>query len=470
MMRVVGTLLALFFFLTPSVWAQDVIRLKNGAKLKGTILAETKESITLQIKAGSVELKKELVSEVLRGRRNLLQEKARALLTLSHFPEQESWHLVYRKGHRVGYRHVELKREVRQGVGGYVLKDRLVFLSESGQGPDAELDVEEFVDADLQPRQVLCRRAGGASGWQMEGLREGDRLHIKERSGGATATSTALFEKGVELWGLLLRRLAQSPPPEGGYPPFTLFDPERKSFTRIRLERRIRRVNLAGHTEQVLIFRCTAGGRVRETWLDMAGKLVRDEIQGPFLISLRTSKERVLAYARGDGDEQSRDLKLLFRSDETGLSLLRPDRSWEMDVPLDGGPRLLSLSEVSLRATVDVFRLQGFPRGTLPAGLALKVMARMQRAAKNFRQESIKKGPVGAGEGLLFRVVSRRRGTLVTTLGALVMDGEQAFVILCAAPSARYGRAEESFKRLLGSLKFASSKPPPVPPKVRGKG
>ena len=450
------TLCLLALVLCADLWSQDVVHLKNGARLEGRVSAENETTITLQIGDGSVDLQKSLIDRVIRGKGDPVKEKRRALMTLSRIPDSETWHFLYRKGRRVGYRHIQVGREVVDGIPGYQLTDRIVFLVDPGQGPEAEWLTKEFVDAEQRPLHVATRRSSGTSAWDMEGRRKGDRLLVVEHAAGKTRRRTALFRDDVVLWGMHLRRIAREPEPEDGYERLTIFDPVRTSFEVVDLHRRLERVNVRGEAMDVLIFTRSAEGTSLETWVDMAGKVVREEIATPYLVSLRARKDEVLAYIRGDGKTGDDDLGLEFFSEETGFRILRPDTAWEMNVPVQSRHRLVSFLRPSLRATVDVFRIVTRRENETLEGHALALFARMEDGCRAFDAQGPFPAAVGDLQGLRFRVKARRRSAEITTLGAMVKRDDRVFAILCAAPTERYEEALPAFKQILDSVRIRS--------------
>lgn len=449
----VALLVGVLSLLLGPVVGQDVVRLKTGALLEGTIIEQDETSVTIAFEGGSMALQRTQIAEIKVSRSPDRAATKKALLTLSRFPDHQSFHFLYRDGRRVGYRTIEMRREAKDGVPGYTLMDRLVFLPRAGATPDVDLAVSEFVDAELRPIRFQHRMSSGTSGRVVEGSREGLSLVMKERLGGALNESTALFRKDVQFPGMLLRRLASEPPPEGAYPQFTMFRPREVDFGRMSLRRRIERVSLRGRVRDVLVFRRQEGDRELETWLDMSGHVVREELGSTHLVSLRAPKAEVLGYARGEEIEGG-DLGLEFIHEPSGFRVLRPDLAWEVTPGAREGA-IVSMLRPGMRATIDVLRIDDVAKDATEEGVAMRVLARMERHADDIRIEGPYPTRLGARKALRFEVECMRRGTRLKTLGAIVLDGRgHGFVILCAAPELDFVTAKPSFIEMLDTIRI----------------
>ena len=444
--------LALVISTSLCVSAQDVVRLKTGASMEGVIIEQDERSVTLEFPGGTMQLQRDQIAEITQSSNSEDVARRRALITLSRFAEQESFHFLYRDGHRCGYRTVALKREDREGLPGYAIHDRLVFLPTAGGVPDVDMKVTEFVDAELRPVHFECNITSGPSSRFVEGSRQGRTLSIKETSAGRREERTALLRDEVQFPRMLLRKLASEPPPEGSYPNFRVFRPHDVTFGDLGLARRLERLHLRGRERDVLVFERRTGQGALETWVDMAGQVVREEIGSTRLVSLVAPREEVLAWARGDDVPDGADLGLEFVSEPTGLRFLRPDLSW--DLQPGQGANQCSLFRAGLRATVDVLRVPDLMADATPEGVALEVVQRIKRVAEDVKLESPYPDDVGAHKGLKFMLRGRRNGTTVKTLGAVIVEEGQAFVFLCAAPESQFVAAMPGFTEVLASVRI----------------
>jgi len=433
--------------------AQDLIRLKTGAVLEGAIIEQDEKSVTIAFDGGSMELSRGQIAEIKVARDPGRAAAKKSLLTLSRFSDHDSFHFLYRNGKRVGYRTISMRREAREGVPGYALDDRLVFMPRPGAQPDVDLAIGEFVDAELNPIAFSHRMSSGRSGRLVSGSREGQSLVMKERRAGRLQEGTALFRREVQFPGMLLRRLASQPPPEGAYPIFRVFRPRDVNFGRVGIERRVERITLRGRIRDVLVLRRLEGAKALETWLDMSGHIIREELGSTRLVSLSAPKLEVMGYARGDDVPEGQDLGLEFIHEPTGFRALRPDLAWEV-TPGETRGVVVSMLRPGLRATVDVLHLDDVAADATEEGVAMKVIACMERHSEDLRVEGPHPARIGDRKGLRFEAGCVRRGTLVRTLAAILLDDRgHAFVILCAAPEAQFYKAHPAFIEMLEAVR-----------------
>jgi hypothetical protein len=378
----------------------------------------------------------------------------RALMTLSRFADQDSHHFLYRDGFRCGYRVLSLRREDKDGLPGYAMKDRLVFLSQGGAQPDLDMSVTEFVDAELNPVHFRNQVTSGSQSRTVEGTKEGRSMRILESSGGRSEERTALMRDEIQFPRMLLRRLASEAPPEGAYPNFRVFRPDDVTFGDVRLARRMERLHLRGREKDVLVFERHTGSRRLETWVDMSGQVVREEIGTNNLVSLVAPEAEVMAWVRGEAGSERENLGLEFVSEPTGLRFLRPDLSW--DLQPGQGAVLCTLFRAGLRATVDAYRLPGVNADATEEGIALEVLARIKRGADQITVEQLRPETFGSQPGVQFMLSGLRKGELIRTLGVVIVARGQAFAFLCAAPHAEFTNALPGFLELLESVRVLS--------------
>ncbi len=452
----VAAALALAFLLGPLAPSQDLVRLTTGAVLEGTIIKQDEKSVTIAFDGGSMELSRGQIAEIKVARNPELAAARKSLLALSRFPDHDSFHFLYRNGKRVGYRKTSIRRQAREGVPVYALEDRLVFMRCPGARPDVDLAIGEFVDAELNPIGFSHRMSSGPSGRTVDGVREGLSLVMKERRGGQLHEGTALFRRGVQFPGMLLRRLASEPPPEGAYPVFRVFRPRAVDFGRMGVERRVERITLRGRIRDVLVLRRLEGEKSLETWFDMSGHVIREELGSTHLVSLNAPEQEVMGYVRGDDIPDGEDLGLELVHEPTGFRALRPDLAWEV-TPGKARGAVISMLRPGLRATVDILHLADVAGDATEEGVAMRVLARMERHAEEVRVEGPHPTRVGDRKGLRFEVACMRRGTHVRTLGAIILDGRgHGFVILCAAPEPEFPKALPAFIEMMETVRILS--------------
>jgi hypothetical protein len=444
---------------------EDVLKLKSGSKFEGRIVAENEKAVTVQFPGGNMEIKRELIAEIVRGvapaGKHEPVDPAPLLAGLTRFRDDDEWFFLYQSGRRVGWRQITTRREVRRDVAGYVRRDRLVFTSAHGGPPDVDLNLMEFVDAELKPVELQQRLTAGSSTRLVEGSRTGEQLRLVDRGGGQSVDRLTLFRNGVELPGFLLRRLATTPVPERGYPAFQVFDPRELEFAEVSVTRRIERVNLRGQVMDVIVFRRAVPSGILETWFDLAGKPVREEIGSRNLVAIATDQKQVEEFQEGKRNTAADDLGLVIACDDSGLRLERPDLSWDIHPGVAEKNLLTSLIKASSRATVEVFEVKAKGGALTEEAAAFEILGRLQKNCDGFKVEGPTPQTIGESEGLRFSVDCKRRDATLKTLGFIIPRDKRMFVVLCAAPSDKYADVHPSFLRILQSIRVEKEAPPP---------
>ena len=309
--------------------AQDVVRLNTGAVLEGRIIEETDDFVVIAFAGGSMQLQRSQISEIKSGPEAAEEGTAASLRALSRFRDHEGFHFLYRDGKRAGYRTLVVRREVGDGIPGYSLTDRMVFVASPGGEVDVDLTTVEFVDADLAPRAFEHRMSSGRSGRLVRGRRDGLILRTRDERGGRLYEGTAVVRPGVQFPGMLLRRLAGEPPTGATDRPYHVFRPRDVDFAEVGVDRCTERITLRGKVRDVLVLRRREGARELVAWLDMSGHVIREEIGTPHLVSLQAPRDEVLAFARGEATPEHADLELELIDEASGFRMLRPDLAWE---------------------------------------------------------------------------------------------------------------------------------------------
>jgi hypothetical protein len=433
--------------------AQDVVRLRTGASVEGTIVSESESAVSIQVDGGTMEVKRAQILEIVRGAPVPESTGDGELASMSHFPEEAMGHFLYRDGHRVGFRILNLGKERRDGVPMYALSDRLVFVKHPGASPEVDVVAKEFVDVSLMPRGFDCRFGSGLTSRTAEGRIEGERLAIVDRSAEGTRERTTHFRADQELMGFSLRRLARDSGHDADRLVHHHFRTRDQVFLETQIERRRDRLLVRGREKEVVVLRQRRGTSSVESWFDPEGRLLREEIGSPRLVSLWAPLEEVQAFARGEAVASGQELELELVSEPAGIRIVRPDHAWEL-VQGDLDDQLVaSFLHARHRATVDVFRLPSRLDGSTLEGLALDVIHRLERSADHLVVDGPRPGAVGDREGLRFTVRCRRRDTEIVTAGAIRKDGDRAYLILGAAPAASFDLALPAILETIASVR-----------------
>jgi hypothetical protein len=228
------------------------------------------------------------------------------------------------------------------------------------------------------------------------------------------------------------------------------------------------RVNLHGQVMDVLIFVRKTASTHLETWFDFAGHVVREELGSRSLVAIGAEQKRVEAFAAGDQSSGTDDLGLTISCDDAGLRLDRPDLSWEVQAGVPERNLITSLVRASSRATVEVFEVKPKHGVVTDESAAYEVLGRLQRNCDGFAVEGPTPHTIGQATGLRFTVECKRRDTKVKTLGFIIPRNRRIFVVLCAAPTEKYGDVQASFLRILQSLRVEREAPPAAPSDPHG--
>jgi hypothetical protein len=433
-----------------AVGQTDRVRLKSGSEFEGRVLFEKDGVLRLAFEGGHVDLRRDQIAEVVRATRDPAKDADLAILSaLRRVPDGEDWFFLYRDGARVGWRGVVRTREVRDGVAGYLRVDRRAFTKRGGGPTEVEIACVEFEDADLRPRYAERRVVSGADLRATEIEIDGGRVAVREK--GSDIVRRAPFDATVEFLGSSTERVAREAKPTDPTSIGRYFDVATASFLQAATSRSLKRARLDGRVADVVVVRrATAEGAV-ETWFDLFGRPLREELGGPDLVATRTTAERVAAFVAGR-DDSGDDLGLKLSFDAAGLSLVKPDASWEAAAGDLERSRLGSLACASLRATCDVFELP-ISEGDEDAA-CFEAVARVEAGVERADSDGPERASYGETRGVRFLVDGRRRGTLLRTLGFVVARGDRAYVFLCAAPATEFGAAAPVFERLLSSVRF----------------
>jgi hypothetical protein len=460
----IDVVLLVFCVLAASSPAQDDrVKLKSGAEFVGRIVSEQGGVLKLSFPGGVVDLRAETIAEIVRGGRDPAAEADAAVLAgLNRLPDGDDWFFLYRDGVRTGWRHVKRSREIRDGVAGYLRTDRRVFTKREGGAAEVDVSAVEFVDADLRPRAAARRLSSGQTARTTEGRIEDGRLTLTERVGADRGSKRAPCDAATELPGFLYERMAREPRREAAA--VRVFDPSVLDFAEVSVSRSLRRVSIGGRVLDVVVLKRRRGAETAESWFDLYGRPVREELQGTRLVAVRADPEKVRAFAAGEKVGED-DLGLRVEIEAAGVALTKPDGGWEA---APGDPERFhhaSLVRAGARASCELFVLP--LEGRLDEDAAcLDVMSRVEASCERAAADGPERARYGQNRGVKFTVDGVRRGTLLRTLGFVTVRGDRVFVFLCAAPASQFGEALPAFERLLSGAEIADEAPAAPPPPV----
>ena len=437
---------------TPPGGDEDVVRLKNGEEFVGRVTHENARAITVAFAGGEMVVPRRLIKEIIRAERREVEKRAVETIVLGRCEAREEYYFLYYRGRRVGWRVTGIAPDIEGEIRGYRFRNRTVFLDDGGT-LDMEMSVSEFVDRDLRP--VTMRTSERSEGFDLvtSGVVERGHLDLRRGLGADQTRQEILFADETEFLQSLTRRLADlSHFPEKGQT-FKVYDSLRSRFVLIEAHRSLRKEIVVGKHQFVTVWKLTQGKRSWEIWIDGYGGIVREELGGPHMVAMRADADQVLAYSRGEADDDDRiDLTLNYENVPERFALARPNLTWSFEFP-DGDSRVaISLMNPTLQASADVIVLPRIGLGTAPESIALDLLSRMNEKSDDHSVEFQRPGSVGGVDGIHFESVARRKETMIRTIGAVTVCDGRAYALLMAAPAFRFEQAREQLERIRDSF------------------
>ena len=283
---------------------------------------------------------------------------------------------------------------------------------------------------------------------------EGPTLRLEHRIRGDLRGTLTLPSEGIELAGFAWRR----PDRMRGNGPIEIRTLDLLGLDVVTVTTHLRhdRLQVWGESEDVRVVH--QGSELHpeglDIWVDGTGRVLRQELGSPALVALWAPPEEVAAHGRGEAVERPADLNLTFVSSEYGLSMERPDPSWDLEVGRAERALIVSFLQPKLRATVDVFRLPGVTHTTSLEGVAVRAQDQMRARSTGFSAAALRAVDVGGRPALEFDARARRGDQDLTSRALVLREGGSAFLVICAAPTEHYPAATASFDRILQSLRW----------------
>jgi len=448
-------LLPLLLLCASVVHAADLVHLRNGGVLQGTVVEQTRETVVLDLGAGRITVPRAAIRLVERGVRG---RTAHATVT-----QRDEWFLVLHRDKVVGWRRLVQIRQPRR----VQVEERTVFFRPGG-GDDVNLRRVETADGAGRPLEFLLMESYGNRTEVTSGrVAEGGRTIVQVLRDGKSATSQLDLPEG---WVLVLPAWSrfQADAKAGEVQVITGLDLRRLATVRLVL----RREEDAAAPEASDPRPCRALTLVRDSRASRAlfrpeeGALAV-ELNGATLVARRTTRERVELARRAHAapeplqvDEalrfpfHQRPLDLTAYHPRAGFSLTAPDAGWIPSfVEADEG-RVLTFEKIGLFASVEVFchALTGEARPDVDACLE-RALARLRLTARSVRVA----GPVRRRElsdlpARIVAVEARHREEALRCLISVVRARNRYLVVVGAAPVRWWRWAEGDFLAFLDSL------------------
>ncbi len=234
-----------------------------------------------------------------------------------------------------------------------------------------------------------------------------------------------------------------------------VFEPREENFFRHRFRNvGTRRVDWDGEVVTATVLRRHRGQR---WWRRSGWTPPIEELKGPGLAAVLTSRERLRAFEAG-GEVAATDaeqrVRPLFVHPEAGFRIRKPTPSWNFEKQPKGNRKVLSVSNLETFAYFDVFVFHETPEGGLPSALAVEMERRFKENSRAFRK--LDEGTIELGGEPACRIFASSLNKGVELLSILVgsLHGGKTWLITMACPKKYFQRARPEFEQVLKSFEF----------------
>jgi hypothetical protein len=450
-------LVVLVLALASGTLADDVLRLRNGAEIRGRIVEETDDAVTVDLRIGGrMTVARSQIEEIRRG----AGEPAKPAEPGGKM-EREGTFLVLGPGAKLeGWR---ITRTYRRD------DDRLFesetgFLAE-GEQPAVRIHLVEVAGPDLSAKAFTYReKVGERKEFLRHGEIDGEELRITEIRDGVSKGRTVPFPAGTWLpaaaRAFVLGKRADLDGEKGLDTP--VFDPVTGAFATIRWTAGGSETveDSGGKPVEVAVLRAERAGVASEERLATDGRTVSAELNGPSLRAVAVPADRV-ERLRKDGatpeGEASPEAGAEAPGDkhvdlEAGFSIRKPGSDWTFEA--GSGYRRVTLRNLDLFAYVDVLRDTSIPRGTKLETLALNLQQRLAVDSEEFTKDADGFTKLGGERAYFLTARSRLKGEEVRSLVVACLHGDVAWIVIAACPVDYFEKGKPVFERIAASFAF----------------
>ena len=452
-MRAVVSLLLLVAAVTQ---AADLIHLRNGGVLQGTVVEQTRDAVVLDLGAGRITVPRASIRLLERGVRG---RSAHATVT-----QRDEWFLVLHRDKVVGWRRLVQVCQPRL----VQVEERTVFFRPGG-GDDVSIRRVEASDGAGRPLEFLLMESYGNRTELTSGrVMKGGRTLVQVLRDGKSETSELDLPPGWVL-GLPAWLRFQTDAKAGEVSAITALDLRRLTTVKLVLRRDREDAAAPGTSDPRP---CRALTLVRDSRRSRALFRPEDgalavELNGATLVARRTTRQRVELARRAHSApeplqidealrfpfyERPKDLRAYHP--RTGFSVAAPDAGWiPSHAEADEG-RVLTFEKIGLFASLEVFLHPLAERARPDVDACLeRALARLRLTARSLRVA----GPVQRRKlsDLPARVVpveARHREEELRCLVGVVRARDRYLVIVGAAPARWWRWAGTDFRAFLESL------------------
>jgi hypothetical protein len=448
-------LVPLLLLLVP-VHAADLVHLKNGGVLQGTVVEQSEDAVVLDLGAGRITVPRTSIRLIERGVRGRAAPRT--------VTQRDEWFLVLHRDKVVGWRRLVQIRQPRR----VQVEERTVFFRPGG-GDDVDIRRVETADGRGRPLEFLLMESYGNRTDLTSGrVVDGGRTLVQVLRDGKASTSELELPDG---WVLALPAWSrfQADAAAGEVRAIAALDLRRLATVRLVL-RRDREDAAAPEASDPRP--CRALTLIRDSRPSRAlyrpeeGALAV-ELNGSTLVARRTTRERVELARRAHAAPEPlrieealrfpfyrRPKELTAYHPRTGFSIAAPDAGWmPSHVEADEG-RVLTFEKIGLFASVEVFchALAGKTPPDADACLR-RALARLRLTARSARVTgTVEHRRLSNLPARIVPVEARHRAEELRCLVAVVRAHDRYLVVVGAVPVRWWRWAEDDFRAFLDSL------------------
>ncbi|MEN8148331.1 MAG: hypothetical protein ABFS86_00825 [Planctomycetota bacterium] len=456
----------LLFLFTPDLFA-DVLVFKNGGRQEGTIVEETEEHIVLDVPGvGKMTYARKGVREILRAEPGPTPAKKGERGEIKRIEDAFIWSGDRRQGTRS-------LRVRRMEDGSLRLEERIIYFDAKGV-EEARVFLDEHVDAALEPKSLVYRELT-KDGSPLRSIRatvRGGSIHLSISLPGERVESKHSLPEGVRFPLSAREQIFREHKRIKGDYEIAVYDPRKENFYRNTFTvLPTRQENWEGKAlDVVVIRRRRAGHAPEEIWLNSTGKVLMEQLNGPGVVAIRTTAERLRAFHEGrkvDASPEEARATPLFVHPEAGFRITKPGMSWEVrKVRGVGGVTddpVLELHYQPCFAYVDVRVEEGVPEGGLLSSLAVHMEKKFRKASKDFVKVSDGFRKVAGKDACGMVATSTLKEEALKSEVVGFVHADRTWYVVLAAPVKYFPAAQKEFARILASLQFIEDKKPEKP-------
>jgi len=437
---------------TPAVLG-DVVVLKNGHRQSGKVVEETEKHVVLEIPGlGRITYARRDVKEIVRDEPvPAKKEEVGDLLRVEHS-------FVWSGDRRRGTRSVRVRK---MPTGDLQLEETVVFYDDKGKEEVREFLIE-VTDAALEPKSITYRSQSAAYQHALRGDVRDGALHVVVSLPGKRRESKLRLPEGVRFPLSAREQIIRERKRIKGSYEIPVFDPREENFYKFTFTILApRKVNWEGQVLETTVIRRKRSDRPdEEIWVDPNGAVQTEQLNGPVMVAIRTSAERLAAFQEGKRVEASPEemrVRPLVVHPEAGFRLVKPGLAWEFKKTKPGKGPILSLSNLQYFAYVDVFIKDKVPEGGLLSSLAVQMEKDFSGASKDFKKVSDGFLEVAGRKACRIVATSKNKGEELKSVLVGFLHEKKTWYVTFAAPTKYFAAARPEFEQILKSFEFIES-------------